>query len=330
MRARLIGALNRLRHQRIPSLVLRAIASPAVRLSDSLSTQARRKVKINGGSVNVEGIPIRFPANVGTVHLSSLYWRKGSPESEDIWWVLRALLPSAVRFADVGSYIGFYAVLAKKLNPGCDVWAFEPVPSIADKNRCFSAANAAPIRLWEVALSDRDGEASLYLPDSDTGVEESTATIEAHSWQEGRAEQGEASQLMVSTRRLDSLCQEHHWWPDLMKIDVEDHEAAALRGMEKVLRTKRPYVICEILPRDHGNEATLSMLRDVGYDLHAITPNGLFRVTELPRSRTYMDCLLAPASEIPEQLTPSDIGGWARSRAKVARDQPGSDRPIGT
>ena len=117
--------------------------------------------------------------------------------------------------------------------------------------------------------------------------------------------------------RLDSVCEENAWWPDLLKIDVEDHEAAVLRGMEKLLTEKRPLIVCEILPRDHGNRETLSVLKAVGYDLHAITRAGLFRVTELPKARTYMDCLLAPAFIVPEQLSASDIESWARGLRNV-------------
>jgi FkbM family methyltransferase len=306
-------ALDRLRHRRIPSLLLRVPAKPLVALSDLVADQTRRKVKINGGTVSVDGISLRFPPDVGTIHLSQLYWHRETSD-EGVWWILRALIPEAVRFADVGSYVGLYSVLAKKLNPGCEVWAFEPVPSIAAKNRRFSAANGVDIRLHEMALSDRNGKATLYLPDSETGVEESTATLQTQSWQTRRADDGSATRIEVSTSQLDTLCREQDWWPDLLKIDVEDHEAAALRGMRTLLMQKRPSVVCEILPRDHGNRETLSLVAEVGYDLHAITPSGLFRITQLPRSRTYMDCLLTPASVLPEQLSPSEIAAWAAAR----------------
>jgi len=296
------------------SAVLRTLATPVVRLCDAVSREARRTIAINGVSVMVDDLRLNFPKDVGVLHSSPLYWQGSAALRSDIWWVLRPLVQTSCRFADVGSYIGFLAVLAKKANSACDVWAFEPVPSIAEQNRRFQAANHVSLTFYEAALSDRNGVATLFLPRASGVDEESTGTIRPDSWQASRAASGQAKPIEVETKRLDDLCEEADWWPDLVKIDAEDHEARVLRGMRKIMqRDQRPYIICEVLPRDHGNLETLAWVKENDYALYAITPSGLFRVTEFPRARTFTDYLLAPLRDGPEYLSPLELDTWIAS-----------------
>jgi len=296
------------------SMVLRTLTTPIVRLCDIVSREARRKIAINGASVVVGDLRLNFPKDVGVLYSSSLYWQESAALRHDIWWVLRPLVQTSVRFADVGSYIGLFAVLVKKTNPACDVWAFEPVPSIAEKNRRFQAANRVSLTLYEVALSDRNGTATLYLPKASGADEESTGTIRPDSWQASRAGSGQAKLIEVKTNRLDELCEGADWWPDLVKIDVEDHEGSVLRGMGKIMqRDQRPYIICEVVPRDHGNAETLAWVKENDYALYAITPSGLFRAAGFPKARTFTDYLLAPLRDGPEYLSPLELDPWIAS-----------------
>ncbi len=99
--------------------------------------------------------------------------------SQYTWRVLRSFLPTAAHFIDVGSNIGLYAVLAKLLNPTIVVDGFEPVPAILEKNRAFHRANGLDdSRVRAIALSDHDGEGTLFLPESQSSQdEETTGTV---------------------------------------------------------------------------------------------------------------------------------------------------------
>lgn len=53
---------------------------------------------------------------------------------------------------------------------------------------------------------------------------------------------------IVPVRTVDSICEENNFEPDLIKIDIEGHELAALQGMEKTLRKNRVEFFLEIHP----------------------------------------------------------------------------------
>ena len=50
----------------------------------------------------------------------------------------------------------------------------------------------------------------------------------------------------VSVQRPDHFCATQDIVPDLIKIDVESHESAVLRGMGDLLKHHQPTLICEV------------------------------------------------------------------------------------
>ncbi len=302
--------VSTLRYHTAFSAMARTIASPVVAGCQLLARQLSSKVWVNGGSVTFDGIRLEFPPNVGVAFASKIYW-DGTVAHAGYWTTLRPLIQRSQRFVDVGSNIGLFAVLAKLINPSCEVWAFEPVPSIQTKNRQFQAANGVTggVRLFSMALSDDEGDATLFLPrlspDSVLSIfEQTTGTLRPDSWQ---ATKGDPQAIVVPVCRLDSVCRRESWWPDLVKIDVEDHEASVLRGMKYLMRQFKPTIICEVLPRSHGNRETLSALRESGYRLYAITGAGLFSQEQFHSGRTFYDFLFTPRDDLPEYIPLSQV-----------------------
>jgi FkbM family methyltransferase len=158
-------------------------------------------------------------------------------------------------FFDVGANIGFYSVLAHHNAPNTDILSFEPVPNIQSAARRFLAANGIPDTICPVALSDHDGTATLYQPAEDHDFGESSAdTLVPNSWQARQ----EHSEILVEVTRLDSFLGGRVLKrPVVAKIDVEDHEAAVLRGAVNMIGTCKPIIVCEILPRPHANRETI-------------------------------------------------------------------------
>jgi hypothetical protein len=76
----------------------------------------------------------------------------------------------------------------------------------------------------------------------------------------------------VGTIALDDFAREHpELRPALVKIDVEGHEAAVLRGMAGTLRDCAPAVICEL----HGTASTvLEELEAAGYEARLLDARG--------------------------------------------------------
>ncbi len=92
------------------------------------------------------------------------------------------------------------------------------------------ARNAAPPRLTtlEVAASDSEGEAEFY----------EAAMSDLSSLERVK----ESTSFKVTLTRLDTLAKEHGH-PDFVKIHVEGHEPAVLRGMAGLFASIRPPLI---------------------------------------------------------------------------------------
>jgi hypothetical protein len=88
-----------------------------------------------------------------------------------------------------------------------------------------------------VALADRDGESSLFVPD---GPEWTTASLVP----DGSPRVCEP----VQTMRFDTYCRRQGIdRVDLMKIDVEGAELQVLRGMGSLLSRWQPDIVMEVL-----------------------------------------------------------------------------------
>jgi FkbM family methyltransferase len=131
---------------------------------------------------------------------------------------------------DIGANLGGYTLLLRKHS--ARVIAYEPNPDLATRlERVFRLSRSVEVR--RCALSDTSGVAMLRVP-SDHG----RSTIEAANDIGGR----EAAPVNVETRRLDD---EPVGDVGFIKIDVEGHELAVLRGAEGILRRCRPALLIE-------------------------------------------------------------------------------------
>lgn len=230
------------------------------------------------------------------------------------------MIENSNTFLDIGANIGLYSVLAKRVTPTIDVISFEPMPAVAAQNCAFHLANAVAPSVEEIGLSDRDGEARLFTPQSEAklftryGEESLSSTLASVSWQARKPHE----EFTVRIAKLDSyLSGRRLREPVTIKIDVEDHEAAVLRGAVETIRQYRPAIVCEILPRpvtgdnrpgretarpgeQHENAATLQALAAMGYTAFAITAEGYFRMpaADFKADRPFSDFLLLPDEDI--------------------------------
>ncbi len=185
-----------------------------------------------------------------------LAWRIGYVEVE--LRLLRYLCDEDRASIDIGASGGRQTV--HLLNHSTKCYAFEPLPDSAAHLRGRLTARPHPrLRVETVALSDRTGKAVLKVLTADTG----RSTLEVANPVE-RA--GAVEVLTVPTRRLDD-------YADIMqpvgciKIDVEGHEEAVLRGAANILRRDHPSLIIEIEERHKPGSMTAVQryLGDFGY-----------------------------------------------------------------
>lgn len=164
---------------------------------------------------------------------------------------------------DIGANVGNYAArLSELVEKHGRVLAFEPVPETFEL--LAANVNRFPLRnvtLYNVAASDGFGVRSMRMPRLKTGAEN---PYEAHLSEE-------TSDLSVLCVPVDSLGLERAI--QLVKIDVEGHELAALRGMHRLLQRDRPVLIVE-----GRSSEVASLLEDLGYSYtqDSGSPNRVF------------------------------------------------------
>jgi FkbM family methyltransferase len=190
-----------------------------------------------------DGLSFRMMAH-GHVLENELFWAgygaTWEPVSLEIW---RRLAPLASGVVDVGANTGVYSLVTRALNPSAHVVAFEPVARVARKLRQNVRLNGFDITIEQKAVSDRSAQVAIHDCASEHNY---TASLEAgHSENDRR--------YMVEAIRLDDYLA-GQGWPriDLIKVDVEGHEPAAIDGMVETLARFRPSLLIEILSDDIG------------------------------------------------------------------------------
>jgi FkbM family methyltransferase len=162
----------------------------------------------------------------------------------------RALVRPGAMVFDVGAHAGYFSLLFSRL-VGAEgaVQAFEPVPETAARLRSNLAMNPAleaGVRLWEVALSDREGHVKMNVAGAaNTGASHVVAVAEVDDpW---RREAGITKTVEIECRTGDSIWKElGRPEVSLVKIDVEGHEIHALRGLREMLSAGRCTVLAEV------------------------------------------------------------------------------------
>lgn len=154
-------------------------------------------------------------------------------------------LPEGFTFLDVGANCGLYACLCKLQRPDARVIAFEPAPETMAIGKRISEANGLDVKWEELAISDKCGEATLYL---------SAKSDASNSLVSGfRKARGTVT---VKTETLDCYCEKHGIKPDAIKLDVELLEPQALAGGRRMIETHRPMIVAELQRGDDVSALT--------------------------------------------------------------------------
>lgn len=158
---------------------------------------------------------------------------------------------------DIGADVGEFSIAM--LASSRSVIAFEPRPAQARALTDMFDAIGAAVHVEPVALSDRPGMTSMRVVQSAPGlstIEAGNALRDAHGSRVGVID--------VPVRRLDELDLDD---VGFVKIDVEGHELAVLRGAVDTLKRNRPTLFIEAEERHHRQTvaATTEFLAGLGY-----------------------------------------------------------------
>lgn len=177
---------------------------------------------------------------------------------------------------DIGGNIGNYTAEIERYSPTCEVHVFEPSSvNIKKLNQRF-AKNQKIVILPE-AVSDFAGEATLFSDEPGSGL--------------GSLSQRNLDHLGIDFKFKEPVkvsCLEKYWTEsldgriiDLVKIDIEGYELAALRGFGNSINSIRVIQFefggCNIDTRTYFQDFWLFFTKN-DFDLYRITPLGKQRI----------------------------------------------------
>jgi FkbM family methyltransferase len=183
---------------------------------------------------------------------------------------------------DVGANVGTYVHSLRRY--ARRVIAYEPIPAMAEELRRKFRRN---VDVNVVALSDVAGVVELRIPLIEDQEVLGCSTIAP----EAAADYPVYRTIEVQTDRLDNV---YRGQVGCMKIDVEGHELAVLRGARETIRRCRPRLLVEIEERlsPGGVLRTASFFDELGYRGYYV----LGRQVE-PIGRFSADTLQQPANQ---------------------------------
>lgn len=182
---------------------------------------------------------------------------------------------------DIGANTGIYALSAQAINPKAKVYAFEPVSRVYNKLTYNIKINDFPIKSYEKALSNMTGEAIIY----DTNSEHTySVTVNKNS----NTSNSKVFKTKIKTITIDDFIKEEGLSRiDLMKIDVEAHEAEVLEGFKENLKKLKPTILVEILNENVAAKIA-EIVKECDYIYFNIDENiGIRKVEKITKSDYY-------------------------------------------
>lgn len=151
---------------------------------------------------------------------------------------------------DVGAHKGSYLYWLSQAASRGKVFAFEPQPTLAEylRTQC-AAARLTNVVVEAAGVSDHSGHLTLHVP--------SETVSQGASFEGAILAQAECRSYSVPVVTLDDYFQSRTQRIAAIKIDVEGHEFAVLRGAQKILTQDAPCLILECETR-HLKQRTVS------------------------------------------------------------------------
>lgn len=180
------------------------------------------------------------------------YWYEENYWEPSVQLALRDLCKSGDIVFDVGAnFGGLTTVMSRMVGLKGIVCAFEASPRIIDKcqrNLILNGCNN--VQLYHTAVySESYQQVPIYLGNF---LNDSIYNLN----------DSEYSAYQVSTIALDDFIEETGLIPNLVKMDIEEAEFDAVKGLVKTLKTAKPHLILETQPHE---TRCLDLLRENGY-----------------------------------------------------------------
>lgn len=171
----------------------------------------------------------------------------------------RIAIDAGARIGEISYFLATYEGITK-------VHAFEPNPTVIHQ---LKELEEIGVVVYEVALSDKDGSAKLYMP-FDNRINRSNDGLSSLSVERldkvhenyPKIDNKNLKVFDVITKRLDDYNFED---VKIIKIDVEGSEELVINGAEETIKRNRPLLIVEI-DDNVSDERVSEKIKAFGYD----------------------------------------------------------------
>lgn len=228
-----------------------------------------------------------------------IYW--DGLEKFEYTRIFMDLINNCQTFVDIGANIGYYSLLAAKINPDIAVYSFEPAKGplhFLKQNVDLNKASNC-VEVSDLALSSETGKVDFYeyLNPKYPYLKHNLGGTSSLKHKET---QKVVSKTKVKTITLDSFVADRNIAQvDLIKIDTEGTEDKILSKAEKTINRDRPIIICETLFKKIESELE-KIMRGHDYLFFNHADNRLIQVDTIVREKDdgVRDCFFIPKEKI--------------------------------
>ena len=181
-------------------------------------------------------------------------------------------------FIDIGANFGLYTLYASRIiKDKGQIISFEPFSQNYNAlSRNATLNNLTHVCLEKIAIGEQADTIHLYYDEQ----EQNLGMASAKPVENGIKEEVPVTSLdlYLKDKSLSKI--------DLIKIDIEGFEFAALRGMKETLEAYSPALLIEIFDNDaYNSNEVQSFLENLGYQKYYIDDKGNVQKTEVNPNR---------------------------------------------
>lgn len=175
-----------------------------------------------------------------------------------IFDILKRLIKTGIFYngitaCDIGANIGVYSLwFSRYLDKDSKIYSFEPAPYAAERLKDNISINGiANIEVVEAACSDHSGEVEFFV-----GYHHHTSSLDKKC---AGGIQNETERINVKSTTVDDFFygKETRQAPQVIKMDIEGGAVFALKGCDRCIKDKRPFILIE----SHMPEEDLAISR---------------------------------------------------------------------
>ena len=178
---------------------------------------------------------------------------------------------------DVGANKGSYFWALSRAVPKGRVVAFEPQPVLVEYLReACSLAGLSNVTIVSGGVSNAAGTLKLAIPG--TGESSPGASFEA-----AVSSREDCRFIEVPVVTLDDFFKDEGARIGALKVDVEGHELAVLKGASNIIKQHRPTIVCECEQRhltEGRVEDVINFIESMGYTGYLVTKGGVIPASE--------------------------------------------------